>query len=112
MARTAGYVVATIIAVVLVYPAATLRAKLRDLSTALISHREPDSKQAQKSPQDKLVLNTRLVNLTVSVNDKLGRFVAGLSKEDFEVFDDNIKSTPPTRPSRRSARAGAIRRRS
>jgi len=31
------------------------------------------------------------VNLTVSVNDKLGRFVAGLTKEDFEIFDDNIK---------------------
>jgi Ca-activated chloride channel homolog len=31
------------------------------------------------------------VNLTVSVNDKLGRFVAGLTKEDFEIFDDKIK---------------------
>ncbi|MBO0862090.1 MAG: VWA domain-containing protein, partial [Chloracidobacterium sp.] len=31
------------------------------------------------------------MNLTVSVNDKLGRFVAGMSKEDFEVFDDNVK---------------------
>jgi len=58
---------------------------------ALSPRQDPDSKQAQKNPQDKLVINTKLVNLTVSVNDKLGRFVAGLSKEDFEIFDDNVK---------------------
>jgi Ca-activated chloride channel homolog len=83
MSRTAGYFIAAIIVMVSVHPTAALRAKLRD--------QEPDSKQAPKKPQDKVVINTRLVNLTVSVNDKLGRFVAGLSKEDFEVFDDNIK---------------------
>ena len=93
MSRTAGYVIATVIAVVSIHPTATLQAKLRrsDLSTARASHQDPDSKQSQTKPQDKLVINTKLVNLTVSVNDKLGRFVAGMSKEDFEVFDDNIK---------------------
>jgi Ca-activated chloride channel homolog len=83
MSRTAGYFIAAVIVMVSVHPTVTLQAKLRD--------QEPDSKQAPKKPQDKLVINTKLVNLTVSVNDKLGRFVAGLSKEDFEIFDDNIK---------------------
>src|SRR5215467_5403788 len=93
MSRTAGYVIATVIAVVSIHPTATLQAKLRrsDLSTARASRQEPDSKQSQTKPQDKVVMNTRLVNLTVSVNDKLGRFVAGMSKEDFEIYDDNIK---------------------
>jgi hypothetical protein len=78
MSRTAGYFIAAVIVMVSVHPTVTLQAKLRD--------QEPDSKQAPKKPQDKLVINTKLVNLTVSVNDKLGRFVAGLSKEDFEII--------------------------
>ncbi|HKQ77460.1 MAG TPA: VWA domain-containing protein [Blastocatellia bacterium] len=61
------------------------------ITTALSLHQAPDSKQAPNNPQDKIVINTKLVNLTVSVNDKLGRFVTGLTKEDFEVFDDNVK---------------------
>ena len=61
------------------------------ITTALTLHQAPDSKQAPNNPQDKIVINTKLVNLTVSVNDKLGRFVTGLTKEDFEVFDDNVK---------------------
>ena len=93
MSRTVGYIIATVIAVVSIHPTATLQAKLgrRNPSTALTPRQGPDSKQAQKNPQDKLVINTKLVNLTVSVNDKLGRFVAGMSKEDFEIYDDYIK---------------------
>jgi Ca-activated chloride channel homolog len=93
MSRTVGYIIAAVITVVSVHPAVALQAELAqsDPSTAIIPRQETDSRQAPKSPQDKVVINTRLVNLTVSVNDKLGRFVAGLSKEDFEIFDDNIK---------------------
>ena len=36
-------------------------------------------------------LDTKLVSVTVTVADRYGRFVSGLSKEDFEVFDDNVK---------------------
>src|SRR5262245_21439495 len=88
-----GYVIATIISAVSVHPIATLRAKSAQPTpaTALTLRQGPDSKQTQKNPQDKIVINTKLVNLTVSVNDRLGRFVAGLEKEDFEIFDDNIK---------------------
>jgi len=93
MAWKFGYVIATIIIVVSARPIATLQAKSGrpTPSTALISRQGPDSKQAPQNPQDKIVINTKLVNLTVSVNDKLGRFVAGLTKDDFEIFDDNIK---------------------
>lgn len=93
MSRKVGYVIATVVASVSFHPTATLQARLKPppSSTALAQRQEPGSKQIPQNPQDKIVLNTRLVNLTVSVNDKLGRFVAGLSKEDFEIFDDNIK---------------------
>src|SRR5262245_16270144 len=93
MSRKVGYVIATVVDSVSFHPTATLQARLRPppSSTALAQRQEPGSKQIPQNPQDKIVLNTRLVNLTVSVNDKLGRFVAGLTKEDFEVFDDNIK---------------------
>jgi len=88
MLRKTGYVTAAVITAVLFYPTATFRAKSAQPAplTAIIPHQEPVTK-----PQDKLVLNTKLVNLTVSVNDKLGRFVTGLTKENFEVFDDNVK---------------------
>ncbi|HWP43656.1 MAG TPA: VWA domain-containing protein [Blastocatellia bacterium] len=39
----------------------------------------------------KVYLNTRLVNVTVTVTDSYGRFVTGLRKEHFEVYDDKIK---------------------
>ena len=93
MSRKVGSVIATIITAVSVHPIATLIAKSAQptSSTALSQRQEPDSKQAPQNPQDKIVLNTKLVNMTVSVNDKLGRFVAGLTKEDFEIFDDKIK---------------------
>lgn len=51
----------------------------------------PNVAQDPQDPQSKVVIETKVVNLTVTVNDKLGRFVTGLSKEDFEVYDDNIK---------------------
>jgi Ca-activated chloride channel homolog len=93
MSRTVGYIIAAVTAVVSAHSTATLHANLAQSNpaTAITPRQEPDSRQAQKKPQDKLVINTKLVNLTVSVNDKLDRFVAGLSKEDFEIFDDNIK---------------------
>jgi Ca-activated chloride channel family protein len=61
------------------------------ITTAFTLHQESDAKQVPQNPQDKIVINTRLVNLTVSVNDKLGRYVTGLTKEDFEIFDDSVK---------------------
>jgi hypothetical protein len=46
---------------------------------------------ATTRPDDKVVLGTGIVNVTVSVTDPYGRFVTGLSKEHFDVFDDKVK---------------------
>lgn len=47
-------------------------------------------KPEPQNPLPKVVIETKLVNLTVTVTDRFGRFVTGLAKEDFEVFDDKI----------------------
>ena len=40
---------------------------------------------------DKIQLRARLVSLTVTVADRLGRFVTGLEKRNFQVFDDGVQ---------------------
>jgi Ca-activated chloride channel family protein len=44
-------------------------------------------------PDDKVQLETAIVNVTISVTDNYGRFVTGLTKEHFEVFDNKVKQT-------------------
>ncbi|HLG14405.1 MAG TPA: VWA domain-containing protein [Blastocatellia bacterium] len=44
-----------------------------------------------QSRSDKVLLETKLVSLTVTVSDQYGRFVTGLEKNNFEVFDDGVK---------------------
>lgn len=39
---------------------------------------------------DRVIINTNLVSLTVTVTDKQGHFVAGLEKSAFTVFDDKV----------------------
>lgn len=46
---------------------------------------------AGQQPNEKLQLQARLVSMTVTVSDSLGRFVTGLQKKNFEVFDDGVK---------------------
>jgi Ca-activated chloride channel family protein len=41
--------------------------------------------------QEKVILPTHIVNITVSVTDSYGRFVTGLGKEHFDLFDDKVK---------------------
>ncbi len=50
---------------------------------------ETDS-QSQKKPKP-FVITTNMVSVTVTVSDKNRRFVAGLTKNDFEIYDDNVK---------------------
>ena len=47
------------------------------------------ARPSQKPPAIKL--DTKLVSVTVTVSDPYGRFVSGLTKDDFEIFDDNVK---------------------
>ncbi|MEW6730478.1 MAG: VWA domain-containing protein [Acidobacteriota bacterium] len=46
----------------------------------------------ENSSNDLPIIRTRtdLVTMTVTVTDELGRYVAGLEKEHFQVYDDNV----------------------
>ena len=45
----------------------------------------------EQEQQPRFRIKTNIVSLTVTVSDVNRRFVAGLKKEDFEVFDDKVK---------------------
>lgn len=55
--------------------------------------KDDTSKQVQnKDKRDGIVqIGTNLVSMTISVTDPYGRFVTGLSKEHFEIFDEKVK---------------------
>ncbi|HEU4386893.1 MAG TPA: VWA domain-containing protein, partial [Blastocatellia bacterium] len=53
--------------------------------------RRDDTKQATPTRDQRLQIGTNLVSVTVTVTDVYGRYVTGLGKEHFEVFDDKIK---------------------
>ncbi len=44
-----------------------------------------------QKPKDDIRIGTSIVNVTVSVTDPYGRFVTGLGKDHFELFDDKVK---------------------
>jgi len=59
-----------------------------------------DKKQQPNAPapvsdgqnqDDKIQLRAQLVSMTVTVADRLGRFVTGLEKRNFQVFDDGVQ---------------------
>jgi Ca-activated chloride channel family protein len=55
--------------------------------------KDDTAKQVQnKDKRDGIVqIGTNLVSMTISVTDPYGRFVTGLSKEHFEIFDEKVK---------------------
>ena len=52
---------------------------------------KPDDTRIQKQTDGKITLDTEVVNVIISVTDPYGRFVTGLGKDHFEVFDDKVK---------------------
>ena len=40
---------------------------------------------------DVITIETNLVTVNVAVTDNKGNFVKGLKREDFELFDNNVK---------------------
>ena len=50
-----------------------------------------DPAQAPPAQDDKIQLQARLVSITVTVSDSLGRFVTGLQQRQFQVYDDGVK---------------------
>jgi VWFA-related protein len=51
------------------------------------------SGQQQDSDRFRFRTGVELINVTATVTDRNGRFVPGLRKEDFEVFEDNTVQT-------------------
>jgi VWFA-related protein len=70
------------------------------LAGALLSAQSPqpfDQAQGGQPPQDPSVFRFRtgveLINVTATVTDQTGRFVSGLTRDDFRVFDDDQPQT-------------------
>src|ERR1051325_6182093 len=51
----------------------------------------PNRPAGADDQKDKIRLETKLVSLTVTVSDPFGRFVTGLTQENFAVYDDNVQ---------------------
>lgn len=52
---------------------------------------KPDDTKIQKQTDGKIILDTEVVSVIISVTDPYGRYVTGLGKDHFEVFDDKVK---------------------
>jgi Ca-activated chloride channel family protein len=46
---------------------------------------------SDNTPGQKVRLETQLVSITITVTDAYGRFVTGLGRDHFEIFDDKVK---------------------
>ncbi len=57
------------------------------------SRKSSAKKQAEPEPTSKLRVDTSLVQVPVTVTDKLGRPIVGLEKENFRVFDNRVEQT-------------------
>src|SRR4029434_5636162 len=44
----------------------------------------------ETAEEDALKLRTHLINLNVSATDKDGRAIAGLTKDDFSIYEDGV----------------------
>jgi Ca-activated chloride channel family protein len=67
------------------------KARTDDQRIPLRAKSETPSKPDDAKPQQTIQLGTDIVNVMISVTDPYGRFVTGLAKDHFEVFDDKVK---------------------
>ncbi|MGH9760728.1 MAG: hypothetical protein ACREAC_07785, partial [Blastocatellia bacterium] len=52
---------------------------------------DQNSKRGVAQKDNPVILNSDLVSVTVTVTDTYGRYVTGLTKDNFEVYDDKVK---------------------
>src|SRR5689334_1171989 len=52
---------------------------------------DPKPQKTQQQPDGPIKVPVDIVNVMISVTDPYGRFVTGLAKDHFEVFDDKVK---------------------
>lgn len=67
------------------------KAQADDLRAPLKTKAEAGSKPDDTKPQAPIQLGTDIVNVMISVTDPYGRFVTGLARDHFDVFDDKVK---------------------
>src|SRR5438132_11523727 len=72
-------------------PLAALAALVAALAVTL-NGQEPSSKDQQKE-NFRFRSGVELINVTATVSDSSGRFVSGLRKEDFVVYEDDVQQT-------------------
>ena len=65
--------------------------KDKNADTAKKAADSAQNKSVTTKSDQSLQLNVDLVSVTVTVTDSYGRFVTGLAKDQFEVYDDKIK---------------------
>lgn len=63
--------------------------RLRGLTTALVLALLPAS--TTNAQEQRIVTRTDFVSVNVIVTDKSGRYVRGLTRDDFELFDEKVK---------------------
>ncbi|HEU4386467.1 MAG TPA: VWA domain-containing protein [Blastocatellia bacterium] len=71
--------------------AAILFAFLSSVSAGKPTSQSEATQEASKNQDQRLNLHARLVTVSVSVSDTFGRYVTGLRKENFDVFDNGVK---------------------
>src|SRR5215469_4443938 len=49
------------------------------------------SRDGRPAEYQKIVIGANLVNVPVAVSDHNGRFVSGLTRDEFEIFDNGVK---------------------
>jgi Ca-activated chloride channel family protein len=67
------------------------KARTDDQRAPLKTKAEALSKPDDAKQQGPIQLGTDIVNVMISVTDPYGRFVTGLGKDHFDVFDDKVK---------------------
>lgn len=60
-------------------------------STLSETQTERESKEAVEVDGDVIKVETEIVNIPVKISDRSGRFIGGLTKENFKVFEDNVE---------------------
>ena len=53
--------------------------------------KEASKPQTDKKSADQIRLESKLVSITLTASDSYGRFVTGLKKENFQVYDNKVK---------------------